>query len=75
MSALNIEHLELILHLRFAVKVIAGFDIISHSLQIKREFSSPQIQEGSSPRPFHLRWRGSSLPSLPVTSGPSGRTS
>lgn len=49
MSALNIEHLELILHLRSAVKVIAGFDIISQTLQIKRELLSPQIPEG-----FHL---------------------
>lgn len=53
MSALNIEHLKLILHRRFAVKVIAGFDIISHSLQIKREFLTPRIQEG--PR-FLLSW-------------------
>lgn len=39
MSALNIEHLELILHLRFAVKVIAGFDIISQTLfRLNRNF-------------------------------------
>lgn len=71
MSALNIEHLKLILHRRFAVKVIAGFDIISHSPQIKREFLAPRIQEGPRfllPLLFHEGFTsvGSSLPRLPV---------
>lgn len=47
MSALNIEHLKLILHHRFAVKVIAGFDIISETLFRLKEHFSPADPGGT----------------------------